>query len=130
MRADAAVLMKLWVDLKSKRAVRRVLYLNIELHNPARSQLDDSVRVEGYSGVFIYGHRRDHVIVIKEFNGEQLFAHLLVPLREEVVIVEPHAILKVLGFLGWRQSLHGDRSCYRHQGCYEARGSWGRRHRC
>jgi hypothetical protein len=35
MRADAAVLMKLWVDLKSKRAVRRVLYLNVELHNPA-----------------------------------------------------------------------------------------------
>jgi hypothetical protein len=39
-----------------------------------------------------------HVVIIEEFNGEQLFAHLLVPLRE-VVVVEAHAILGMLGYL-------------------------------
>jgi hypothetical protein len=51
----AAVLMKLWVDPKSEGSKAGALDLNVELHHPARAQLDVGECEEGYSGVLIYG---------------------------------------------------------------------------
>jgi hypothetical protein len=83
------------------------------------SVIDDDVKLHGAPHVGTNAGERvdgDHgrvgvvhlcVIVFCHLDAEQLFAHLLVPVREEFIAMETLPILVVLGHLGGGQSLSG-----------------------
>jgi hypothetical protein len=70
-----------------------------DLHGAARTRLDPSYRMDGYGGVISCGRGWMLVVVIDHLNGEQVLAHLLVPLLEEIIAMEALPILTLVSDL-------------------------------